>query len=112
MTGVRNFASENKRQSKNKSAAVRQLALDPDLSAVKPDQFFRDVESQPQSFAAVVHRIRVLVEALENQGFGFRADAASGISDRDVNEVRIVVFQAGLYHDRTVGGRKFDCIFE
>ena len=62
------FRQRKQRQGKGKSAAVRELAFHPDLSAVKPDQFFRDVEPQPQSLAAVVDRIRVLIEALENQG--------------------------------------------
>ena len=46
---------------KDECAAVRQLALDPDLSAVQLDQFFRDVESQAQPLAAVVDRIGVLI---------------------------------------------------
>ena len=106
------FCQEKQRQSENKSAAVRELALDPDLSAVKPDQFFRDIETQPQSLAAVVHRIRVLIKALKNQGFGFGTDAASCIGDGDLNEVRIVVFQTSFYHDRTVWVRKFQSIIE
>ena len=67
MTGVKKFRQRKQGQGKSKGASVRQLAFHPDLSPVKLDQFFRDVESQAQPLAAVVDRIGVLVQAFKNQ---------------------------------------------
>src|SRR6185312_941828 len=106
------FCQRKQRQRKSKSTTVRQLALDPNLPAVQPDQFFRNVEPQPQPLAAIIDRIRVLVQPLKNQGFRFRADAAAGIGDGYVDEVGIIFGKVGLNHDRSVGRGKFNGIFQ
>ena len=79
------------------------LALHPNAAAVDADDLFHDVQSESQPLAAVVGGVRVLVQALEDQGLRFRADTAPGVAHRDVNEIMVRFQQTGFHHDRAFG---------
>ena len=74
------FGQRVDRKGKCECASVPRLAGNPDFAAVQMHEFFGDIQPQTQAFAVVVHCIRVLVQPLENQGFGFRADAPPAIA--------------------------------
>ena len=61
------------------------------------DQFLGDKQPESQALAIVIDGIGILIEALEDQSSGLRADAASGVGDRNINEIRIGLDHAGLH---------------
>jgi hypothetical protein len=57
------------------------LAFDPNAAAVQLYQFLDYIKSQPESLAAVAAGIRVLIQAFENQMFGFWTYSSPGIDN-------------------------------
>ena len=101
------FRQRKQGQGEDKGAAMGELAFHPHLATMQPDQFFRDVESQPQPLAAVVDRSSGPGRGVRKSAlFASGADAAAGVGDRNLDEIRdrSRVRQACTITDPSAGG--------
>src|SRR5208283_3096945 len=84
------------RQGERECAAASGLAGAPHPTPVQSDNFFGDVQPQTQAGLITIHRVRVLVEALENLRDVLRGNAPAAITYREIDAVRIGLDRAAL----------------
>ena len=95
-----------------KRAALTQLALHPNTTAMAQHQFLGDMQSQSKALAARCKRLFHLIQTVKYFRRIIGVHAVTGIADRDTDKALIFFTNSRAHRDTAVLGREFDRVVD